>query len=302
MVLTAEFKEKVVAAVLDQRAKFDGSDAAYAKTLGVSAAIFSRIKNGERDRIVDDARWIQWGREANVTTGARTWNMARTDVFSVIEEDVRFCQEYSKGMICVDDVGIGKSYSARYLARTLRNCFYVDASQAKTRQQFVRLIAKTVGMDSKGRYRDVKENLKYYLQLLEKPMIIIDDAGYLEYTAYMELLELWNATEGACGWYQIGDDSLREKIERGMNSKKVGFKAMFSRYSKQYTTITPVDRHEKIMFYKKLISDVLTVNMKDKTDLNKLVTRCLATDMTDGYGDLRRAESLLRVYTNNKTN
>jgi hypothetical protein len=301
MELSKDFKDKVIAAVLVQRNKFDGSDSAFAKTLGMSAAIFSRLKKGEREHILKDTQFLQLGRELGVTINEVKWKMARTDVFNVIDEDVRFCQEYSKAMICIDDVGIGKSYAAKYLSRSLNNCFYIDSKQAKSKQAFIRLIAKTIGVDCKGRYMDVKDNLKYYLQMLPKPMIIVDDTGYLDYTAYMELLELWDATEGVCGWYQIGDDSLREKIERGINNKKVGYKAIFSRYSKRYTSIVPNEKQEKQNFYKKLITDVLSVNMEDKTDLNVLVKKCLITDMADAYGDLRRAESLLRVYTNKNT-
>ncbi len=300
MELTLDFKNKVAEAVMAQRNRFDGSGAAFAKTLGISSAIFSRMKKGERDKILADSQWLKFGREMAVTLSQTKWKMARTEVFNIIEEDVKFCQEHSKAKICVDNVGIGKSYSAKYLSRTLQNCFYVDCKQAKSKQQFVRMIARTVGVDSTGKYIDVKENLKYYLQMLPKPMIIIDDTGYLDYTAYLELLELWDSTEGVCGWYQIGDDSLRQKIQRGIDNKKVGYKAIFSRYSKRYTTITPVDKQEKLSFYKKLITDVLSVNMGDKKELDLLVKKCLTTDLTDDYGDLRRAESLLRVYMNGK--
>jgi hypothetical protein len=302
MELTIDFKNKVIDAILKQRTNFDGSDAAFAKTLGLSPAIYSRLKKGERDRIIDDAHLLQLGREMDITVNEKKWNMARTDVFNVIEEDVNFCKRESKAMICIDDVGIGKSYAARYLARTLKNCFYIDCKQTKSKQLFIRRLAKVVGIDNRGKYCDVKENLKYYINTLPTPVIIVDDTGYLEYPAFMELLELWDATEGICGWYQIGDDSLRSKIEHGIDSKKVGYKALFSRYSKKYTIVAPNERNEKCSFYKKLIYDVLSVNMleKDKKDINMLVNKCLSTDMQNGFGDLRRAESLLRVYYRNK--
>ncbi|WP_318546324.1 hypothetical protein [Flavobacterium columnare] len=41
------------------------------------------------------------------------------------------------------------------MSRILKNCFYVDASQAKTKQLFIRLIAKTIGLDNTGKYADV---------------------------------------------------------------------------------------------------------------------------------------------------
>jgi hypothetical protein len=156
-------------------------------------------------------------------------------------------------------------------------------------------LAKTIGVDSQGRYAEVKQNLKYYLSILERPVIITDDAGYLQYSAYMEMLEFIDATENVCGWYQIGDDSLREKIERGINSKKVGFRAMFSRNGNRYTSIIPVSKSDKIGFYKKLLHDVLSVNAKDGVNVDNLVMKCLRSDNNNLIGDLRRAESLLRL-------
>ncbi|MDY0201004.1 MAG: ATP-binding protein [Tenuifilaceae bacterium] len=290
--ITAEFKEKVVAALLEQRANFDGAESAFARQWGISPSVFNRLKNGERDGLIRDNNWLTIGRELNVSLNERKWNMARTEVFNTIEEDIVFCKEFSKARICVDECGIGKTYSAKYLSRTLKNCFYVDASQAKTKQLFVRLIAKTIGVEHTGRHADVKANIKYYLRMLPKPMVIIDEAGDLDYNAFLVLKELWNATENVCGWYMLGADGLRHKIEQGIANKKVGFKEIFSRYSENYTSVVPSGNADKQGFYRKLITDVLTVNMNDKSSLNEIVKRCLITE--DGnISGLRRAESLL---------
>jgi hypothetical protein len=291
--ITSEFKEKVIGALLEVREKYDGSDSAFAKQWSVNNAVYSRIKNGEREGLLKDSQWLNIGRELGVSLNERKWNMARTDVFTIIEEDILFCKTYAKGKICVDDCGIGKTYTAKYLSRTLKNCFYVDASQSKTKQQFIRLIAKTIGVEHKDRFADVKANIKYYLRLLPQPVIIIDEAGDLDYNAFLELKELWNATEGVCGWYMMGADGLRAKIERGISSRKVGYRELFSRYSEKYTTVVPIDRQDKLSFYKKLITEVLSVNMPDKNNLAFIVKRCLTLDDTGHIGGLRRAESLL---------
>lgn len=290
--LTKDYKRRVIEALLEARNHFDGSDASYCKKMGINTAIYSRIKKGERESLISDGQYLTIGREFDISLYDRKWNMARTDVFNMIEEDILFCKRFSKSRMCVDDCGIGKTYSAKYLSRTLKNCFYVDASQAKTKQLFIRLLAKTVGVDSTGRYADVKADFKYYVKMLPEPMIIIDEAGDLEYTAFLELKELWNATEGACGWYMMGADGLRAKITMGIYHKKEGFKEMFSRYSEKYTTLVPIDKSEKMNFYKKLITDVLSVNMDNKENLNTIVKRCL-TSNDDNIGGLRRAESLL---------
>jgi DNA transposition AAA+ family ATPase len=294
--ITPEFKNKVVAALLEQRTNFDGSDEAFSKQFGINSAVYNQIKNGKAlDGLLRDAKWVQIARELNVSLNERKWNMVKTDVYKMIAEDVEFCKTWSKGKICVDDTGIGKTFSAKYLSRTIKNCFYVDASQAKTKQQFVRLIAKTIGVDSTGKYMSVKADLKYYLRMLPMPVIIIDEAGDLEYSAMLELKELWNATEGCCGWYMMGADGLREKISRGIRNKKVGFRELFSRYSEKYTQPVPLDKEEKKQWYRKLITDVLAANIKNKAMLNDIVRKCLVSDENGNISGLRRAESLLII-------
>lgn len=294
--ISQEFKKKVATELLNDRKMYGGSDASFAKKWGINKAVFSRIKKGETEGILSDAAWLNMGAKLDVTMSDKKWITARTDVFNLIEEEITFCKQYSKSLICADECGIGKSHTAKYLSRTLQNCFYIDCKQAKSTQLFVRTLAKTIGVDNQGRYAEIKENLKYYLSILENPVIITDDVGYVHYSTYMELLELIDATEGTCGWYQIGDDSLKEKIERGINSKKVGFRAMFSRNGNRYTSIVPEgNKNEKIAFYKKLLRDVLTVNAKNGENVDTLVMKCLRSDNNNLLGDLRRAESLLRL-------
>ena len=290
--LTNEYKLRVINALLEARKHFDGTDAQFSKKMGINSAIYSRLAKGERERLLSDGQLLNIGREFDIMLTERKWNMARTDVFNMIEEDILFCKQFSKSRMCVDDCGIGKTFSAKYLSRTLQNCFYIDASQAKTKQLFIRLLAKTVGVDSNGKYSDVKANFKYYIKMIPQPIIIIDEAGDLEYSAFLELKEFWNATEGACGWYLMGADGLRAKITMGIYHKKEGYKEMFSRYSETYTTLVPIDKNEKVNFYKKLITDVLSVNMDSKDNLNTIVKRCI-TSKDDNIGGLRRAESLL---------
>jgi len=290
--ITTEFKNKVIESLLEQRKNFTGTDTVFARQWGINASVYNRLKNGEREGLIKDSQWLSLGREFGISMTERKWNMARTDVFEVIQEDILFCKAHSKAKICVDECGIGKTYSAKYLSKTLQNCFYVDASQAKSKQLFVRLIARTLGVEHRGKYADVKADIKYYLGVLPQPIIIIDEAGDLEHNAFLEIKELWNATEGVCGWYLIGADGLRNKFEKGIANKKVGYKELFSRYSERYTSVVPSGSGEKLSFYRKLITDVLSVNMTDKSDLGVIVKRCLATD-SGHIGGLRRAESLL---------
>jgi hypothetical protein len=291
--ITLEYKKNVVAALLDQRKNFDGSDGQFAKQYDINSTVFSRLKTGSQlDGLLRDAQWLSIGRLLEVGNSQRKWNVARTDVFTQIEQDIIFCQEHSKSLMFVDECGIGKSFTGKYLARTRKNCFYIDGRQATTKQAFVRLIAKTIGVDDKGKYLTVKANIKHALNVLPNPIVIIDEAGAPEYNALMEILEFWNATEDTCGWYLMGADGLRDKVERGFDNKKVGFAELFSRFNERYNSIVPIDRQDKLAFYTKLISDVLTVNMENKGNMKAIVKKCLTND-SGRISGLRRAKSLL---------
>ena len=296
MKITPEFKQQVMAALVSARDNFGGSDANFAKSYGLQPSAFSRLRKGDTDRLISDTQWLTLGRELGVNPHERKWNAAETDVFRTIRADVQFCQDNAKAMILVDDCAIGKTFTARILSKTVKNCFYIDASQCKTQQLFVKQFAKVLGIDHVGRYADLKSNIKYYLRMLEKPVVIIDEAGDLNYRAFLELKEFWNASDGVCGWYMMGADGLRHKIEQGIQYRKVGFRELFSRYSDRFIKIIPSDRNERVEFYKKMITQVLSANIEDKSQLPQLVKKCLASDSSGDIGGLRRAESILIVH------
>ncbi len=291
--ITDELKERIAAAMFAGRDNFSGSDAAYATSLGINKSVYSTLKSGKREGLLTAAKWLNLARQLSIPTSGRTWNAARTEVFEQIEEEILFCKEHSKSMIFVDDCGIGKTFTAKYLSQKLQNCFYLDCSQCKNAREFIRTLARTVGVDTTGKISSVKADIKYCLNYLPAPVVVCDEAGDLSQEAWLDLKELWNATPG-CGWYLMGAQGLRAKIDRGRKNARVGFAEMFSRLGENYSSAVPRDKTEKLEFYRKLITDVLSVNMADKQQLKDILNRCLKVDKDTGHiGGLRRAESLL---------
>lgn len=290
MIISNEFKEKARVALLEHRKLYSGSDAAFAKQFDISASQFSRVKNGQIENILDNSKWVHIGREFGVNLKGTSWKIARTEVYIEIESNITFCKQFSKAMILVDQWGIGKTASAKDVVKKLEDAFYLDCSQAKTKHLFTRSLAKAIGLDSKGKYVDVKENVKYYLKLLDHPIVVLDDAGDLEYNAFMDLKEYWNGTEDSCGWYMIGDDSLQNKITKAIDKKKVGYGAVLSRFSDQFISLVPVDKKRKQDFMMKLVADVASVNVKSKTAIPKLVKQCVGQQKT-----LRNLKTLIQL-------
>ena len=137
----------------------------------------------------------------------------------------------------------------------------------------MRKIASEFGVDSKGRYADLYEDLVYYLRSIECPLIILDEAGDLQYEAFLELKALWNATERCCAWYMMGADGLKEKINRSIECKKVGYTEMLSRYGDRYSRVTPEDGKERNRFLLEQARIVATLNAPEGTNAGEIARK-----------------------------
>jgi hypothetical protein len=292
--ITDEFKRKVVEALAVDRKTYDGPNGRFANRWKINESVYSRLKTGEIDGLLKDATWLEIGRKLGVKLNNKQWNLARTEVFITIEQDVEFCQQNAKGLIYVDDCGIGKTVATNYLSRTRKNCFRIDASQSKSTLDFIKAIASEIGVSTDGKRGEIKAKIKYCLNNLPNPVVIIDEAGDINPAVVMEIKELWNATEGACGWYLIGAEAFRVFIERGIKNDKPGFRELFSRFGERYSKTVPNSRAEKVGFYKQLITEVLVNNMESNSALLKtIVNKCITEDSSGNIGGLRRAETLL---------
>ena len=297
--LSTDFKKAVADRLLNLISERQSINHAFYKFYGVSADNCLKLRLGRIGQVkMRDTEWLRLGRKLELDCFNTKWKMARTDVFNTIEEDVLFCKEHAKAKICVDECGIGKTFAGKYLAASLPNCFYVDGSQAKTVRDFTRLLAKVIHLDEISKIDELKQDIKCYLKMIDKPIVIIDEAGDLPRSALQEIKGYWNATEGYCGWYLMGADGLKVIIERGIKKRTPGFKEIFSRFSERYTTTVPAYKPERLLFYRKLITDVLAANGVEGALIDKIAARCLVQTADGQISGLRRAESLLLLFNN----
>ncbi len=269
--ITTEQKKKILAAIIENRKLYD-SDAKHAKVLGISTSVYSLIKQGQMDRTLADANWVRVARRLGVNLRHEIdWKTARTETYLIVTTQLETAQSSSLSMILCDEPNIGKTYSAKQYVASHKNAAYIDCSQVKTKRRLIRKVATEFGLDSKGTYGDVYEDLVFYLRSVEQPLIILDEAGDLQYEAFLELKALWNATEHCCGWYMMGADGLKEKINRSIDCKKVGYTEMLSRYGGRYCKVTPDDGKERERFLMKQAAIVAKVNAPEGCDIATIV-------------------------------
>jgi hypothetical protein len=284
IMVTKDLQKKVIEALAAKRANFAGSDSRFAVSIGINNAQYSRLKNGETDRLLSDAAWITLARKLEVTMGNfKEWKVANTPVYEFITGQLRFCQDNHTSRLMCDIPDIGKTFTAKQYVKQNRNAVYVDCSQVKTRQKMVRYIAKEFGVGYTGYLANVYADLVYYLRTLPNPLIILDEAGDLEYDAFLELKALWNATERTCGWYMMGADGLKEKIRRSIDMKRVGYTEIFSRYGSRYQKVSPDGTEDMKEFKMVHAAMIIKANVSDSlngqgspnsmADMQKLIIR-----------------------------
>ncbi|KAA6347183.1 hypothetical protein EZS27_005352 [termite gut metagenome] len=277
--IAKKIKKTILNEMEKRRLLFGGSDAKFSKSLDIAPAQYSRIKNGDIEKVLSDANWISLARRLGVSLyGTPEWKTAKTPVFEYITAQLEKCQQESFSSLLCDLSDIGKTYTAVYYAKTHKNVVYVDCSQVKSKQRLIRHIAKGFGSESKGRYEDVYEDLSYYLKTLQKPLIIFDEAGDLDYTAFLEIKALWNAVESCCGFYMMGADGLKEKIRRAIEGKKVGYTELFSRFGKRYGKVVPEGREEAERMLRVTALLIIKANAEEGVDAKSLMQKTIGSD------------------------
>lgn len=272
MITTAN-KQRILEAIAANRANYP-SDAKHAAALGISASVYNSLKKGQTDKALSDANWVNIARRLDVNLrDSIEWKGARTETFKYITTQLEACQERSLSVILCDLPNIGKTYTARWYVNEHRNAVYIDCSQVKTKRALVKKIANEFGVGATGKYQDTYEDLVYYLRSMERPLVVLDEAGDLAYEAFLELKALWNATEMCCGWYMMGADGLAAKINRNVEGKKVGYAEIFSRYGGKYSRVTPDQEDDRKAFLMEQARVVASVNAPEGTDIGQIVRK-----------------------------
>lgn len=274
MELNERQKQRILDAIKENRKNYP-SDNKHASALGINISVYNRLKKGETSKVMSDANFVSIARRLAVSLRDEiVWRAAETPTFQYITQQLDACQQSGlSGLLC-DVPNIGKTFTAKVYVRTHKNAVYVDCGQVKTKMRMIRHIAKEFGVNCNGRYADVYDDLVYYLKSIDRPLIILDEAGDIAYETFEELKALWNATEHCCGWFMMGANGLRKKIRLGMERETNSYEEMFSRYGGKFNRVTPEDERERVSFLEMQAALIAKLNAPQGVDLRVLTNRC----------------------------
>ncbi|NDD52958.1 ATP-binding protein [bacterium] len=243
MQTTNEQRQRVIKAVADDLAMRQEKDSVYsqsahARYLGIQASVYSRVRNGEVQGVLADGQWVRIAKKLHVVLDGEAWKTAQTQVYTFMQGQLKATQERSLSLINCDLVGIGKTYGAEAYAAGNGNVTYVKCREGITRGDLLKQIAQGLGIEPKGTLSYIREKLEQQIALLDKPLVILDDAGYMSDRCFMEVKSLYDDTVDQCGWYLIGDTSLAKKIEGLLANQRIGWEAFFDRFGRKFQSVS----------------------------------------------------------------
>lgn len=279
--LTTEQKQAIGAKLMDafKRSGFT-SRMKYARSIGISSTDFSNIASEkwlQNDKLVGVGKWLRIARSVGFEfTPAEKWVTARTETFLTITRQLEICQTESLAAIFCDRAGIGKTHACREYAATHRNAFYINGGLHPNRFRFVRALAQAAGMEAKGSAEDVLADFVYYMKSLERPILIIDEAGDMDNSTYRLLKRLYNELEFVCGFYMVGAPDLKKRIENSIRLRKNSFEEVYSRFGGRYIHVVPQEPNAQRKFIQLQVEQVCKANgLKDPEQLHAVVVKSL---------------------------
>lgn len=278
MNLNAIQEEKIISALINYRKdQFDGTDQQFCKIFEINPSVFSELKKGKRDRLIRSDKLVSIGRKLGVHfKDDEPWNIVQTNTFQYITAQLKYCQDKGEARILVDIAGIGKSTAAKQYMMGGKNVYYLDCSSHKTRSLFLKALARAVGVNSHGSVQSMFEDIIFMLQATNKPIVILDEAGDLSYEAFLEIKAIWNRLEGYCGWYMMGADGLKAKIENNLRSKKVGYAEIFDRFGKDFKSASPANPVEQKIYLRQEAEAVVHANIADKSKVKEVLNKTIS--------------------------
>lgn len=297
-IFSTEHKVQIGNLIIEQQEQSGLSQNAFARSKGFHGADISNLKHEswkKNQQLISGEKWVRFARLANFQPNSNmVWNTAETSLKKYIDNQLDICRNYSFTGMLIDEAGIGKTHACKEYARRNPRVFYIDCSNARTRQRFMRKMATVVGADCTGCSADETfETAIYILGAMDRPLVILDEAGDLDDKAILEIKRMYNSLEGACGFYLVGADGLKNKMQRGIKNAKQGFLEMYSRFGKKFSRKTPNDLKERRSFMISMARQILNANgIKDKAVQNELIKPLIE----EGLKDMRTVRRELIKY------
>ena len=152
--MTQTEKQRITDALRTYVGRYPSQNKAAASLNGVSAATVSAILKGNHELISDDM-WRNVDKQVTPQGSQLGWRIVETTSFREIQTALADAQDFGNVRWIVGDAGCGKSTGARCYAANNDNVFVVLCDEDMRKSDFVREIARKVGLKTAGDRKSV---------------------------------------------------------------------------------------------------------------------------------------------------
>lgn len=238
--MTTEMKNEI-RVMLESYVKRYPSQNKAAIALGISSATLSSILNGKFENISDDM-WMNLKSKVSVASG---WQCVDTQAFGHMMLYMAAAKADSSVMWVTGPAGIGKSTAASMYAATNRNVFLLTCSEDMHKSDFVKSLAKLIGVNSVG--LTVRETLTTVIDTLvtmDHPLLIFDEGDKLTDSVLYYYISLYNGLKDKCGMLFLSTEYMKRRMENGLNRAKKGYDELHSRVGRRFVPLPLVKSNE----------------------------------------------------------
>lgn len=226
--------------------KYPSQNKAAGSLEGISAGTLSSMLNGNWSRI-SDAMWTKVAEQVKPTcsSSATGWTIVETGAFQEISYAMQDAQEYKNVTWVVGEAGCGKTTTGRLYAESHKEAFYILCSEDMLKGEFVRTIARRLGIRSEGyTVRELWQAIIDSIIQMERPLIIFDEADKLPESVFQYFISMYNNLEDRCGVVFLSTDYIKRRISNGLRYGRKGYKEIFSRIGRKYFDLEPTSAQD----------------------------------------------------------
>lgn len=233
-------KKQIVEDVKRYVAHYPSQNKAAASLSGISAGTLSSILNGNWTNI-SDAMWKKLADQVKRNTVEATgWNIVETTAYQEITYAMNDAQDSKNVTWIVGEAGSGKTTTAKLYTDTHKEVFYILCSEDMYKGEFVRTIAKKIGIRGEGcTVRELWMEILDNLVQMDSPLLVFDEADKLTERVFHYFISLYNNLEDKCGVIFLSTDYIKRRIRNGLRYEKPGYKEFYSRIGRKFYEIEP---------------------------------------------------------------
>lgn len=231
--MTQQEKQQITDSVQQYVDKYGSQNKAVQSLTGISAATLSQLLKGKWDNISDEM-WRNVGAQVGWSKN-EGWTIVQTAAYQEMTFAMDDAKRWKNVTWVVGDAGCGKTTSAKLFSEQNRESFYLLCSEDMKKSDFVREIARRIGLRTSGySIRELLDRIIESVVQMDSPLLIFDEADKLPERVFHYFIDLYNRLEDKCGIVFFSTSYIKRRMQMGLRYNKCGYNEIHSRIGRKF--------------------------------------------------------------------